>query len=452
MIDKKDTIAAIATPSGRGGIGVIRISGPLATDICTSMTGIKPVARQANYCNFKNTDGATLDRGLVLYFSAPASYTGEDVVELQGHGGLAILDILLKEVLELGARQARPGEFTERAFLNEKIDLLQAEAIADLIESTSEQAARSAMRSLDGEFSDKINLLLKDMIAIRVFVEGALDFPEEEIDFLGGSDVRERVDNCLSQLDSILSKARNGKILREGISMAIVGPPNVGKSSLLNALSQTNRAIVTPTPGTTRDIIEEKILLDGLHLSIIDTAGIRETNNSIEQEGIRRAQLAAEKADLLIVMLQAEDEKKQRNNQIEISFSDNSKRITVYNKIDLLNKKIQAGLCAGSKPGVFLSVKTGAGMDVLIERIKQEAGLVNTGEDVLSARTRHIDALSRARATLRKVYKELDKNKLAAELVAEDLQQAQRELESITGKSTPDDLLGQIFANFCIGK
>lgn len=452
MIEKRDTIAAIATPPGKGGIGVIRISGPLAQTICTSITGKKPVARQVNYCSFNDSRGITLDRGVVLYFSAPASYTGEDVVELQGHGGQAVQKLILEETLELGARLARPGEFTERAFINEKMDLLQAEAVADLIESSSEQAARSAMRSLDGEFSVRINALLKELVEIRVFIEGALDFPEEEIDFLGDSNIDIKLKSCQSQLEHIFSKASNGKVLREGISVAIIGPPNVGKSSLLNALSNTNRAIVNSSPGTTRDVIEEKIILDGLYLNIVDTAGIRRTKDKIEQEGIRRAQVAAEKADLLIIVNEAGVAVDFDEGTLGILLSDNSKRIYVSNKIDLKGLEADISYKENSDPAVYMSVKTGEGMELLIDQIKNAAGLTSTLEDVFSARSRHVEALSLANAILLKTTEEFKGKKPAAELVAEDLLRAQKQLETITGESTPDDLLGEIFASFCIGK
>ncbi|MBT7950384.1 MAG: tRNA uridine-5-carboxymethylaminomethyl(34) synthesis GTPase MnmE [Gammaproteobacteria bacterium] len=452
MIDNRDTIAAIATPPGRGGIGVIRISGPLAQTICTSITGKTPVVRQVNYCSFNDSQGITLDRGVVLYFSSPASYTGEDVVELQGHGGQAVQNMVLNRTLELGARLARPGEFTERAFINDKLDLLQAEAVADLIESSSEQAVRSAMRSLDGEFSSRINSLLKNLIEVRVFIEGALDFPEEEIDFLSGSDIAERVKSCQSQLEIILLKACNGRVLREGISVAIVGPPNVGKSSLLNALSKTNRAIVTSSPGTTRDVIEEKILLEGIYLNIIDTAGIRETEDNIEKEGIRRAQIAAEKADLLIVVNEAKRESKSNEAAFEFPVSDKTTCIMVQNKIDLAGMDAQISNKDAHSSEVYISVKTGEGMELLIGMIKKAAGFTSTTEDVFSARTRHVEALSQANSILFKTIEEFKSKKPAAELIAEDLLQAQKKLETITGESTPDDLLGEIFSSFCIGK
>lgn len=452
MIDNNDTIAAIATPPGRGGIGIIRISGPRSLSIASALTGKKPPARRVVFCSFKDVNDVVIDKGIVLYFSAPGSYTGEDVVELQGHGGQAVLNALLGETLRLGARMARPGEFTERAFLNEKLDLLQAEAVADLIDSSSGQAARSAMRSLNGEFSVGIDDLLKELVNIRVFVEGALDFSEEDVVKLSGSDIEKRTTNCLQKLETILLKARNGLALREGFSVAIIGPPNVGKSSLLNVLSQTNRAIVTPIPGTTRDVIEEKILLDGLPMNVVDTAGIRDTNDSIEEEGISRAWAAAEKADLVLLVVEAQPAYQQYEDTIDSRIPIGTKRIIIHNKIDLLDMQAKIMSRIADRPEVYLSVKTQQGLNLLTEQIKQVMGITDTEEDVLPARTRHIEALEQARELLQKGREKIKSPKPAAELIAEDLHQAQNRLEAITGKSTPDDLLGEIFSSFCIGK
>jgi tRNA modification GTPase len=452
MIDNNDTIAAIATPPGRGGIGIVRISGPLALTIGTSIAGETPTPRQAMYCNFMDSAGSTLDKGIILYFSAPASYTGEDVIELQGHGGQAVLETILKQTLLLGARLAGPGEFTERAFLNNKLDLLQAEAVADLIDSSSEQAVRSAMRSLDGEFSSRIESLLTEIINIRVFVEGALDFPEEEIDKLSGSDIQETVKNCIQQVENILRQARNGRVLREGFSAAIVGAPNVGKSSLLNVLSQTNRAIVTPSPGTTRDVIDEQIILDGLTLNIMDTAGIRHTRDEAEEEGIRRAQQAAEQADLVLHVREAQADYELKECPTETNIPVGTKKIIIHNKIDILGIPALTRSQTGGDREVFLSAKTKEGLDLLIEQIKQVMDVTDTNEDVLCARTRHIDALSQTSSSLNFALEGLGNKKPAAELIAEELRQAQNRLESITGQSTPDDLLGEIFSSFCIGK
>ncbi len=452
MIDNSDTIAAIATPPGRGGIGIIRISGPLARSIAKSLTGTCPIARQARYCHFKDPQGVVLDRGIVLYFSAPASYTGEDIVELQGHGGQAVLNTVLQHTLKLGARPARPGEFTERAFLNNKLDLLQAEAVADLIDSASEQAARSAMRSLNGEFSSSIDVILEKLINLRILIEGALDFPEEEIDFLSGADLKERINNSLQQLESVLIKARNGRVLREGVSMAIIGSPNVGKSSLLNVLSQTNRAIVTDTPGTTRDVIEEKILIDNLPLNIVDTAGIRDSDDCIEKEGIKRAWLTTKKADLVLLVREALPVHQQQECSIIGRIPPGAKIIVIHNKIDLVGRPAHINDRGGGEPEVFLSVKTKAGLDLLTGQIKKMMGVADANEDVLCARGRHVEALEQTRVFLKKAAEELYNKRPAAELLAEELRQAQRCLEEITGKSTSDDLLGKIFSSFCIGK
>jgi tRNA modification GTPase len=452
MIDKNDTITAIATPSGKGGIGIIRMSGPLALSIVSTIIKRPPSARQADYCSFKDANGSTLDTGIVLYFPAPASYTGEDVVELQGHGGQVVLNSILQRALQLGARLARPGEFTERAFHNDKLDLLQAEAVADLIDSSSNEAARSAMRSLNGEFSARTDVLLKELINTRVYVEGALDFPEEEIDFLRESDVGEKIDKALQVIGKILSEAQQGQVLREGISIAIIGEPNVGKSSLLNALSQTNKAIVSPGPGTTRDIVEEKILINGVLIHVVDTAGIRDTTDSVEQEGINRARIAAEKADLVLLVKEASREAQEQMCSLGGQIPEEKPCIVLYNKIDLLASPARKIESPGKRPEVFLSAKTNEGIDLLKEQIRCVMGLANTGEAVLSGRTRHIEALKNARILLKKAAKKMKSNKPAAELIAEDLLRAQRWIESITGKSTSDDLLGEIFSHFCIGK
>jgi tRNA modification GTPase len=450
MIDNIETIAAIATPPGTGGIGVIRVSGPLASTIYTSITNKEPDPKTFKFTAFKDSNGSTLDRGLALYFSAPASYTGEDIVELQGHGGQVVLSLLLKEVIHLGARLAKPGEFTERAFLNNKLDLVQAEAVSDLISSSSEQAARSAMRSLEGKFSKRINALLEELIRIRVFIEGALDFPEEEIDFISESDVEERIEKCVQSLREILVKAKSGNVLKEGVKVTIIGAPNVGKSSLLNALSQSDKAIVTDTPGTTRDLIEDNILIEGIRLNITDTAGIRKTDNNIEKEGIKRAEIAAQQADLLLLVWDANGTQDQQHK--DLSFAGSAKIINIYNKIDLAGLKTKTTTSEDGSPEVYLSVKTGDGMELLYSLIKKAIAYEDTSEDVFSSRRRHIEALSLTKELLSKICSEFEIRRTAPELIAEDLHQAQKQLETITGVTTADDLLGEIFANFCIGK
>jgi len=452
MIDKNETIAAVATPPGKGGIGIIRMSGPQSLSIASSICGESPTSRIAKYCSFKDASGKILDKGIVLFFPGPASYTGEDVIELQGHGGQVVLNSTLEQTLQLGARLARPGEFTERAFHNNKLDLLQAEAVADLIDSASSEAANSALRSLNGEFSSRIENLLHELIAIRVLVEGALDFPEEEIDIINTSDLSKKIEKSLESIDSIISQARNGQVLKEGINVAIIGAPNVGKSSLLNVLSQTNKAIVASSPGTTRDIVEEKILIGGMPLHIVDTAGIRKTKDSVEQEGIERAKKAIDKADLVLLVREATPSAELAECQISHLVPQEKPGIVIYNKIDLLDKPTLGNRPESDRPVVFLSAKTEEGLEGLKDKIKQLMGIANPGEIVLPGRTRHIHALEKASAALVKATNELKSKKPALELMAADLQLAQQCIETITGKSTPDDLLGEIFSSFCIGK
>ncbi len=452
MIDNNETISAIATPPGRGGIGIVRISGPQALSILCSITGEKPVPRQAKYCHFKDATGEVLDTGIALYFSAPASSTGEDIVELQGHGGQIILNRVLEQTLQLGSRLARPGEFTERAFHNGKLDLLQAEAVADLIDSQSNEAARSAMRSLNGEFSTRIDALLADLNQLRVVVEGALDFPEEEMDCHSDTELKSKIATTLQQTKKILWEARQGQIRKKGINVAIIGPPNVGKSSLLNVLSKTDRAIVSPTPGTTRDTLEEQILIDDIPVNVVDTAGIRDTKDGIEKEGVRRASRVAENAELVLLMTEAGTASREQRQSINSRLLQDKKYIVLHNKIDLLSMSAQVRKETEDNAEVFLSVKTGAGLDLLIEQIKDLMGLTAPSDAVLSGRTRHIEALEQVVKLLTTAENGLAHSNTEAELLAEDLQQAQRWLETITGKSTADALLDDIFSQFCIGK
>ncbi len=452
MIGFKDTIAAIATPPGKGGIGIIRISGPLSLSIAAAMCDQTPQARQFQYTNFKDAYGATLDKGVVLYFKSPASYTGEDVVELQGHGGQFIMNAMLQQVLSYGARLARPGEFTERAYLNDKLDLLQAEATADLIESSSEQAAQSAMRSLNGEFSRRIKSLSHELTQVRVFVESALDFPEEELEFLRNSDIETKINKSSELINAILLAASSGQMLREGFSAAIVGPPNAGKSSLLNALVQTNKAIVSSRPGTTRDLIEEKILINGTPMNVVDTAGIRETADDLELEGIRRTRKAISEADIVLLVKEARPGRQERECLIKSQLPDEKKKIIIYNKTDLLDMRAECGNEDSGDVEVFLSAKTLEGIDLLKEEIVKVLGLAKEGEITLSGRSRHIRALEACKTVLQEAAEKLKSEKVAAELLAEDLAQAQRWLEEISGATTTDDLLGEIFSSFCIGK
>lgn len=457
-----DTIAAQATPSGRGGVGIIRISGPhtvaIAQALCQRASAFTP--RFAHFCRFHNTQQQVLDEGLLLYFPAPNSFTGEDVVEIQGHGGPVVMASLLNRVVELGARVARPGEFSERAFLNDKIDLAQAEAIADLIDSASEQAARSALRSLQGAFSDRINVLLEQLIALRIYVEAAIDFPEEEIDFLGDGKVLQDLDAIRAQLQQVLQEASRGVLLKEGMKVVLAGKPNAGKSSLLNALSGRDSAIVTAIAGTTRDVLREHIHLDGMPLHITDTAGLRESPDEVEQEGIRRAWAEIRAADRVLMLVDARDlfsgatEIEMEPEKIWLEFvhelPDRARLTLVINKIDLVNQTPRA-LAAGMTPVIFLSAKNGSGVDLLREHLKTVMGYGGEGDSSFTARQRHIDALKKAQQAIEQGRAQLVQSG-AGELLAEDLRLAQEYLGEITGRFTPDDLLGRIFSSFCIGK
>jgi tRNA modification GTPase len=442
-----DTIAAIATPPGVGGIGVIRISGPAAASIAARL-GIKKLpARQALYSAFKHDNAGIIDTGIALFFPAPHSYTGEDVLELQGHGGAVVLNMLLKSVLASGARLARPGEFTERAFLNNKIDLVQAEAVADLIESSTEHSVRSAQLSLQGVFSDRIHELVEELIELRTYVEASIDFVDEDIDFLSDGIVEDRINRLLAQIGQILKQARQGRLLQEGMTIVLAGRPNAGKSSLLNALAGYDAAIVTDIPGTTRDLLREHIQIDGMPLHIIDTAGLRESDNPIEQEGIRRAYDQINKAHLVLLIIdcsqaQFRDEPLALPLHIPI--------LTVYNKIDLTNDV--SGLKGdASGKACYLSIKTGQGLDLLKRELKARMGFNDEADTVFTARIRHIEALEQASLFTTNALTQLQTTK-ACELIAEELRQAQNCLASITGEVTSDDLLGHIFSSFCIGK
>ena len=438
-----DTIAAIATPSGKGGVGIVRITGPETLSIAQVILNQEPKPRVALFSLFKNRDGEVLDQGIALFFKAPHSFTGEDVLELQGHGGPVVMDQLLKAVLQQGARLANPGEFSQRAFLNNKLDLAQAEAIADLISASSKQAAQFAARSLQGDFSKQINSLLEKLIQLRVMVEAAIDFPEEEIDFIAESTIISDLNLLLKQIDAIKNSARQGVLLQEGLHVAIAGSPNVGKSSLLNRLSGRDSAIVTEIPGTTRDILHEYIQIDGLPIHIVDTAGIRSTEDMVEQEGIRRAQQAMSKADLILLVSDA------LNDHNKIALPVDKPVLFVKNKIDLLDEK--SSLEVNEKKAIIrMSVKTGDGFDLLRDYLKAFCGF-EEGEAAFIARRRHLDALERCYSFIQQGLFELQQH-AAAELLAEALRQAQMVLSEITGEFTTDDLLGEIFSSFCIGK
>jgi tRNA modification GTPase len=449
-----DTIAAIASAPGRGAVGVIRVSGPNVPQIAESILGALPAPRLAQVAHFLAGDGESLDRGLALYFPAPASYTGEHVLELQGHGGAFVLDSLLKRLLELGCRMARPGEFSERAFLNGKIDIAQAEAIADLIDAGTSAAARAAVRSMQGEFSAHIYALQVQITELRTLVEAAIDFPDEELDFVPGSELGRRMAEILMSFEMIITAAGQGALLREGLNVVIAGKPNAGKSSLLNKLVGDEIAIVTDQPGTTRDVLRQQVHLDGLPLNLIDTAGLRKVDDAVEAEGVRRAFTELGRADRVLYMLDAAvpavdgsasalaAELKELPQGVPVTL--------IFNKIDLSG--VQASVDElRDPPQVFLSAKTGAGLDLLRAHLKNTAGYRGGDSGALSARRRHLDALDRAKTSVVQAADALTKTR-AFELFAEDLRRAQLSLGEITGEVSSDDLLGEIFSSFCIGK
>jgi tRNA modification GTPase len=445
----EDTIAAIATPFGKGGVAIIRISGPQSSDIAQQLSSRKPQNRKALFTSFYDASNHIIDSGICIYFKGPNSYTGEDIVEVQGHGGIVVINMLLKRIIALGARIAKPGEFTERAFLNNKLDLTQAEAVADIIESTTEHSVRSAQRSLQGTFSKLIHELIGELTELRIYVEAAIDFVDEEIDFLNEGGIEQRIKLLSEKLTLILSNAKTGQLLRDGISVVLVGKPNAGKSSLLNCLTGEETAIVTDVAGTTRDVLKEYIQLDGLPLHIIDTAGIHDSNNLIEQEGIRRAHKEIQYADKVLIIHDVRDQHG-INEFISQLDSDNDKRVIIFNKIDLIN---QPAKVVYSKDGdqIFLSIKTGEGFDLLTDYLKKSVGYDENQEAVFIARQRHVNALSEALIAINNGLIQLQQNQ-AGEIVAEELRLAQNHLGEITGKISSDDLLGKIFSNFCIGK
>ena len=440
-----ETIAAIATPSGQGGVGIIRISGSKAPEIAQKISGLCPAPRYAHYGDFNDRNKSTIDSGLTLYFIKPFSFTGEDVIEFHAHGGPIVLDILLKEILQYDVRPARAGEFTERAFLNDKIDLTQAEAIADLIAADSEQAARAAMRSMQGEFSAVIFLLVEELIQLRIYVESALDFPEEEIDFLADEPIAKKLELVKQKLSDVKKSALQGRLLKEGMTVVIAGKPNAGKSSLLNQLAGQDSAIVTDVPGTTRDILREHIQIDGLPLHIIDTAGLRDSDDVIEQEGVKRAKQVIEKADRILFVVDINDEDK----TILDSLPKDIGVTTIYNKIDTENRSSE--IIEKQKTEIYLSAKTGDGIGLLKQHLKNCMGYQQKTEGQFIARRRHLDAIDIAEQHLNIADKNLHELK-AGELLAEELRFAQQTLSSITGEFSSDDLLGRIFSDFCIGK
>jgi tRNA modification GTPase len=446
-----DTIVATATPPGRGGIAVVRVSGPLVKAIAEKILKKVPAPRFATFATFFDHDETVIDEGLSLFFPGPHSFTGEDVLELQGHGGPVVVDCLIRRVLACGARLARPGEFSERAFLNDKLDLAQAEAIADLIDASSEQAARSALRSLQGEFSKKITSLVNALIHLRMYVEAAIDFAEEEIDFLADQQITTDLASLLSELSVIQASAVQGSLLRDGIYVVIAGSPNVGKSSLINALSGKDIAIVTDIAGTTRDVLRDNILIDGMPVHIIDTAGLRESTDVVEQEGIRRAYAEIARADFILYVVDATQSVASSNVSLFLkNIPAHAKTIVVRNKIDLVDGRPTLST-EQDKTIISLSAKAHQGIDLLRNHIKSVVGLTGSNEGIFSARRRHLDALTRAKTFLLSGQEQL-LNHRAGELLAEDLRQAQLALSEITGEFTSDDLLGKIFSSFCIGK
>jgi tRNA modification GTPase len=446
-----DTIAAVATPPGIGGIGIVRVSGPAVPAIASALLGTFPKARHALHTQFYDTQHQPIDVGIALYFPAPHSFTGDDVLELQGHGGPMVMDQLLRHVLALGARPARAGEFSERAFLNGKLDLAQAEAVADLIESASVEAARAALNSLQGAFSRRIQALVEDLIRLRLHIESALDFPDEEIDFLADRALVEQSDRLERALFELQADSHQGQLLHDGMTVVLAGRPNAGKSSLLNLLTQQESAIVSAIPGTTRDLLRERIQIDGLPLHVIDTAGLRIVSDEIESEGVRRAREAMGRADrvLLVIDDQQTEEGVLRELLKEVSVT--TKITVVHNKIDLSGRA--AGFTESGDSGypeIALSALDGRGLDSLYAHLKASMGYLAAGEGTFSARRRHLEAIGRARAHLAAARDELGHHR--GELAAEQLRLAQQALGEITGEFTSDDLLGRIFSSFCIGK
>ena len=442
-----DTIVAIATAAGAGGIGIVRLSGPKSRAIAETVCGRQLRPRRAQHSRFRDAHGTEIDDGLVLYFPTPRSYTGEDVIELQAHGSPVLLQQLQARCLQLGARAAGPGEFTERAYRNHRLDLAQAEAVADLIAAGSEAAARAARRSLDGAFSRRVEALLVALTALRVHVEAAIDFPEEEIDFLADAQLLQRLDDVLSEHANLLAEAARGQRLRDGLHVVIVGAPNVGKSSLLNALAGSERAIVTAVPGTTRDLLRETVRIDGIELTLVDTAGLRASGDAIEREGMRRARAELARADLVLAVVDAGDAQASLA-KLASELGDAPQVLWLHNKADLLDP---ARIPADDAANLWLSARSGWQMDRLRERLRAAAGIGEGGEGAFSARARHVEALRRVGAHLQTATQRLTVER-AGELAAEELRLAQTVLGEITGTVDSDALLGAIFADFCIGK
>ena len=459
-----DTICAIATPVGRSGIGIVRLSGPDVAKACEEILGFLPSPRHAHYCDFLDADQTVIDQGVAIYYQSPDSFTGEDILELQGHGGVYVLNAVLERVLLLDIRLAGPGEFSERAFLNDKIDLLQAEAIADLIDANSKQAVQSAMRTLRGQFSELVHHLVTMLTTIRVSVEAAIDFSDEDIDLMADAKVEESIEETLNQISGVYAQAQQGALLKDGLQVVITGIPNAGKSSLLNALSGIDSAIVTDIPGTTRDLLKEEISIDGMPIHIIDTAGLRTSDNIVEIEGVKRTHGAIETADQILLVFdctapeQDVDKVLQPLNLAEKSADSIESILTrctlIYNKIDLLdNAPSKDTILYKNKElsKIHLSAKQGTGIGMLRDHLKTCAGFRPTEETAFVARERHLAELKKAEKLIKNSLLQLSKDS-HLELVAEDLRLAQNHLSTITGEFTSDDLLGEIFSSFCIGK
>jgi len=449
MLNESSTIAAISTAQGIGGIGVVRLSGKDALKIAKKICNIDLTPRKAYTCSFKDKKNTTLDQGIAIHFSSPASFTGEDIVELQGHGGNVVLNLILNACISHGAELAPPGEFTKRAFLNNKIDLSQAESVADLINASTEAAAKSAVNSLRGVFSNKINSLLKNLIELRVFVEACLDFPEEDINFINEGNVNKKLESLKNSVIAILDAARQGQILRDGVKVVLIGRPNVGKSSLMNLLANESKAIVTEIPGTTRDPIKSDINIKGVPIHLVDTAGLRETDDIVEKLGIEKTWEAIHEADITLILDDVTDASQNFEDKFKKKLP-KGQSIIIKNKIDLLKQKPSINY-ENDVPHIFISAKKGDGIQLLEKEILKIVGKdhkVSHKEDIFMARSRHIDALKKVNGAINKAIKNLE----APELVAEELMIAQKSLSQITGEFSSDDLLGQIFSQFCIGK
>ena len=447
MLKLGETIAAIATASGAGGIGVVRVSGELCQTIANQILGHCPAPRYATYLPFYDNSQNIIDRGIAIYYQNPHSYTGEDVLELQAHGGTAVMQMLLARCIELGARQAEPGEFTRRAYLNDKMDLAQAEAVADVINASTIEAAQSAMRSLSGEFSNSIHVVLAKLVDLRMYVEACLDFPEEEIDFITQGKVAEKLATIISELKIVFAKAKQGSLLREGLQVVLIGQPNVGKSSLMNQLSGEEVAIVTPIAGTTRDAIKNTIQINGLPLHMIDTAGLRDTEDEVEKIGIARTYRALETAQVALLLIDAAHGIGDEEKSILACLPQEIAKIWVHNKIDTTQESAKIIEKSGEQH-IYLSAKTGDGVALLKQQLLNIAGFQQNAEGVFMARARHLSALKQVDTHLQQAQNNMHQS----EFIAEELRLAQEALSSITGDFTPDDLLGEIFSKFCIGK